>query len=351
MKILFAAGGTMGSVTPLLAVTPELQQRGHNILFVGTTFGPEQAVIEKAGLSFIAIPSTKLRRYMTWRHLLVPFEFAFALSKSLQVLRAEKPDVIVSAGSFVAVPLIWVARLRGIPVLLHQQDVVPTLSNVLCARGARQITTVFEESVKDFARYQSAERSVTWIGNPVRDLSVTTDTIRPLLDPQIPTVFIVGGGTGATGLNALVSERLCDIANVIHMTGKNKTGPAMQHARYHAFEFLVDEYMECLALADVVVSRAGIGSITELAACGKATVLVPMPHSHQEQNAALVARHKAALVLKQADLTPDSFAGTLQNLIADEAARQALSDAMRRLLPTNANAAFIDSIESYDNNQ
>lgn len=346
MKILLAGGGTMGSVAPLLAVAPELQKKDHTVVCVGTVGGPEKAVIEEQGLQFFGVHAAKLRRYLTWRHIFVPFEFVQSLLEARRILRAEQPDVIVSAGGFVAVPIIFVGRWLGIPSVIHQQDIVPTLSNVITARCTRSISTAFQQSLADFQKYQSATRTVSWIGNPVRDLHPTTKTIQPLLDAAFPTIFIMGGGTGAAGINALVSEKLCDVANVIHLTGKDKATPHINHPRYHRFEFLTAEYAECLELATLVVSRAGIGSLTELAYLGKPTVLIPMPDSHQEANAAAAFKIGGARVVAQSTLTPESFADLVQELLRDTAQQQGLAKRLHEdLFPPAANQQFIELIE------
>ncbi len=336
----------MGSVAPLLAVVPELQKRGQTVVFVGTVGGPEKEVVEAMGIQFFALRAAKLRRYFTARHLLVPFEFVFSLWQALRVLKAEKPDVIVSAGGFIAVPVILVGRLLGIPSVIHQQDVRPTLSNVVCARWAKVITTTFEESVSHFEKFASARCTVEWIGNPVRDLSVTTQTIEKNLDASVPTVLLMGGGTGATGINELVDQSLCDIANVIHVTGKGKRSEVVNHPRYHAYEFLNAELFEALALATVVVSRCGLSSLTELAALRKPAIFIPMPDSHQNDNAALIQKYNAGIVLPQSSLTPASLTSQVKILLDDADFCEAIGSHLHQLMKLHANKKFVELIES-----
>ncbi len=346
MKVVFAGGGTMGSVAPLLAVVPELQKRGHEVVFVGTVGGPEKEVVDSMEIEFFALRAAKVRRYLTWRHLFVPFELVGSLLSAHRILRDTKPDVIVSAGGFVAVPVILMGRVLKIPSVIHQQDVRPTLSNVVCARWAKVITTTFEESVSHFEKFASARCTVEWIGNPVRDLTVTTNAIAPLLDSSVSTVLVMGGGTGATGINELVDEALCEIANVIHVTGKGKRSDVINHPRYHAFEFLQAELFEALALATVVVSRCGLSSLTELAALRKPTIFIPMPDSHQNDNAALIEKYTAGIVLAQAELSSELLNEQIETLLTDADFQKRLGDNAHQLVRPGANKKFVELIES-----
>jgi UDP-N-acetylglucosamine--N-acetylmuramyl-(pentapeptide) pyrophosphoryl-undecaprenol N-acetylglucosamine transferase len=339
MMILFSGGGTLGSVSPLLAVADRLRADGHQLAFVGTAGGPERAVVEAAGISFSSLTAPKLRRYFSFRHLLIPFELGFGLCQAARLLRRLKPAVIVSAGGFVSVPLVWVGRWRRIPAVVHQQDLEPGLANRLMAKAAARITVAFEESRAGFARF--AEK-VVWTGNPVRSLTPTTTTLS--IDSAFPTVFVTGGGTGAQAINALVTPALCERANVIHLTGRGRAVHDFTHPRYLAREFLGAEMAEAFAKADLVVARAGLGTISELAALGKAAMIIPMPDSHQQRNADLLARHQAAVVVDQATLTPENFTAQVLALLADRGRRAALGQAIHALAQPDAGERFVQAI-------
>lgn len=339
MKIVLTGGGTLGSVSPLLAVVPELKARGHELYFIGTQSGPEETVVEKAGVEFFHITAPKLRRYFSLRHVLMPFEMIIGVLQSFLLLMQWQPKVIVSAGSFVSVPVVLAGSFMGIPCVIHQQDLQQGLAIRIMRKYARKITVVFEETTKYFPKSR-----VEWIGNPVRDLTPTTNTIA--VDASVPTVMIFGGGTGAAAINDLVSDRLCAFANVIHVTGVGKSVSAVKHARYYAFEFLNEEMKEALAKADVVVARAGLGTISELAVLGKPAIIIPMPKSHQELNADLLKRNSAAVVLAQKELTPESFAQSVEALIGDKQKQAALSKAISALVKPNAHQKFVEILES-----
>lgn len=322
--IFLTGGGTLGSVTTLLAIAPFLQKRGYALHWVGTVDGPERALVEAAGIPFTGIMAPKLRRYITWRHVLIPFELVKGCMQAFTLLLAEHPAAIVTAGGFVSVPVVWMGWIRKIPSLVHQQDVQFGLANFLMTPCASAFTVTFEQSVKHFPRGKT-----TWTGNPVRDLKPTTHAFA--LDHSVPTVLVFGGGTGAQALNALVTEQLCTFANVIHVTGKGKSAASIVHPRYHAYEFLGEEMKEALSVADLVVCRAGLGTITELAALKKPAIVIPLPGTHQEQNGAVLKQRNAACVIEQKNLTPESLTETIQMMLVDRKTRDALSKQIGKL--------------------
>lgn len=335
--VLLVGGGTMGSVSPLLAVVPELRERGYTVEFIGTSTGPERAVIEGKGIPFTPIVSWKFRRYLTWRHVLMPFEAVAANWQSFWYLLRYRPAVIVSTGGFVATPVIWMGYILGIPSVVHQQDIRPGLANVLVRFVATTFTVAFEESLKHFPK-----KNTQWIGNPVRDLTPSTSVFE--LDSHVPTVFVVGGGTGARDLNALITQELCMVANVIHGTGgRTEAMQRIDHPRYHAQDFFDKEYAEALHVADVVVSRAGLGSITELAVLGKKSILIPLPGTHQEENAKFLESVGAARFIDQRTTSAQELQDAILELYTSG---EHYTHAIRGVFPANANTTFVDTIES-----
>lgn len=339
-RILLTGGGTLGSVTPLLAIVPELQRKGFEVLFVGTPKGPERVVVEQQGIEFIPLSAPRLRRFFSISNLWAPFHLLWAMVRAAKIVAGTQPKVIVSAGSFVSVPLVWVGYAIGVKVYIHQQDVQPGLANRLMKRCAHMITVSFEDSLKDFPK---SER-ITWIGNPVRDLVPTTHTFQ--LDKSVPTVLIFGGGTGAQAINTVVSVELCDFANVIHITGTGKTAKAIDHPRYHRYELLLEEMKEALHASSVVVGRAGLSTISELAALGKSSIIIPIPRTHQEKNAELLERRQAAVVLKQAGLSPQQFTQAIRSLLQDTQKQAQLRTNISALCVPDARRKMIEVILS-----
>jgi len=326
MKILFTGGGTAGSVTPLLAVAAQLQE--HDLFFIGTTAGVERKLVPDS-MHYLAIASGKLRRYWSWKNLVDPFIIAYAWFESLYLMAKYQPDVIVTAGSFVSVPVVWAGWMCNVKVIVHQQDLQVGLATKLMAWCA---------SVKTKA-FQDIPFQAQWIGNPVRDLIPTTSTLNPT-PSTLPTLLIFGGGTGAQAINDLVSPALTEFANVIHITGSNKpsaSSVSLQNSqRYQSFELLTENFTEALQLADLVVCRAGLGTISELAELGKPAIIIPMPQTHQELNAQFLAKHQAAVVLDQTQLTPETFMAAIKALLGDKAHCEQLAKNIHQLMKPQA---------------
>jgi len=319
--VVFAGGGTIGPVTPLLAVAAELRREHSDwrLMWIGTRTGPERELVEKANITFRAVASGKLRRYFSGRNFLAPFMVAAGLVQAWVLFGKVKPSAVVSAGGFVAAPVIWAAWLRRVPVHIHQQDIRPTLTNVITAPFAASASVAFEKSLADFHKLKPV-----LTGNPVRPavLSGSRDKAREIfgLEQGVPTVLAVGGGTGAAGLNILVTGSLpvlTEHCQVIHVTGRGKKTTAADSKRYHQHEMLVEEFPHALAAADLVVTRAGIGSLSELAALGKASVMVPMPRSHQVENARYFADRSAGLFLSEAETFSKQFGDLVVGLLSD----------------------------------
>jgi len=389
-KIILSGGGTGGSVTPLLAVARELLTEGANLIesvslaeganlteglneekhdseknnwdfvFVGTKKGPEKKLVEEFNclgqkIKFIAIPAGKFRRYFSGQNFIDIFRIFYAFFVSLRLLKKEKPNLFFSAGGFVSVPLAWAAYFLRIPIIIHQQDVRAGLANRLMAPLARLITVTFEKSLQDYGA-----RAV-WTGNPSRqapkDPSVFLGIKRKFnLDPKKSLLVITGGGTGSRFINNLTYEsihKLSEVTQVVHLTGLRKDLEDTKKlldlpADYQAFEFIANEdAFLLLGAADLVVSRCGLATLTELCELKKPAILIPMPDSHQEENAAVFENAEAAVVLNQADLNAENFTQTIINLLQTENQRQKLSNNIARLMKKEATtviASFIKEI-------
>ncbi len=342
MKILCVGGGTLGSVTPLLALVEELRARhaGWQFEWWGTYDGPEGELVRASGVPFRSVSAGKLRRYADMRIVADTVKVAGGLAQALwRFGLGRRPDVVLTAGSYVAVPVAYAAAAYGVPVFIHQQDVRIGLANRLMAPVAKQATVTFERSKEYF-------RTAVLTGNPVRRAFLSPpDTAQARLafglDPAAPTVTVIGGGTGAAALNEL-ARHLPDLVpsvQVLHIAGRGKTVPPAG-GRYRQLEFTTDS-VGALAAADVVVTRAGMGVLTELAALKKPCIVVPIRESHQEENASAVREADAGVVLPETGLTALKLAGTVSELMNDATRRIGLGERLARLLHTEAAAGRI----------
>lgn len=346
LKILLVGGGTMGPVSPLLAVAKHIYEQNPetDFYFVGTRSGPEKKVVTQQGLKFSAIFAGKLRRYLSIQTLIAPFATFLGFVQSLVIILKFKPDVVFGAGGFVQVPVMYAAWVLQVPVIIHQQDVDLTLSNSLCAPIATKITVTFEHSTRDFSQgiglFSEANNKVLWTGNPVRfnldTLPTKADALKffKLLE-DLPVILVVGGSSGAEGLNKLVAQALSKItkfAQVVHSVGKvvAKSSP-----NYYPHQY-INRMDMAYAVADIVISRAGLSSISELSVLHKPAIIIPMPKTHQESNAAMLWSKKAALVFDQDGTEVDEFVQGIRNLLVDGNLQKSLTSNLAEIMPTGA---------------
>lgn len=341
MKVLFSGGGTLGPVTPLLAIWDVIleDQPEASAVWVGTKKGPERRLVEEQGILFFSIPSGKLRRYLSPMNIIDIGKIIGGFFVSLKLLLSEKPNVCISAGGFTSVPVHFAAWLLGIPTWIHQQDAVPGLSNRVMAPLAKTVTTALKSSVNDFSA-----KKTTWLGNPIRNdvLQGSEEEAKQLfhLDPNLPVVFVTGGGTGSQRVNQLVVEAVQHLdghAQVIHLTGRDRPQELVTRAEkhfsyYQVHQFFSDEMKHAYAAADVVISRGGFGTISEIAALGKPSILIPKP-GHQDMNVKYLAKHNAALVLDERTGDGNLLARMIRELLENEVNRKQLGGAIRELLP------------------
>lgn len=338
----------MGPVTPLIAVYQTLKSREAQAEFCwfGTPNGPEKPVILAHSIPFYAISVAKFPRYPSKQWLTWPFDLYRAYSEAKKYLKNERPSIVIGAGGFTAFPVSLAARSLKIPVFLHQLDVHPSLTNKLIAPFASRITTSFSYKKSPFF----TKASIHTIATPVRDMgeemSKEVAATYFALDATRPTVLIIGGGTGAQAINDAFLQKkdtwFKDM-QVIHVAGKGKK------ADDSSYEFLDAESMlAAYTLADVVVTRAGMGSLSEIVSLQKPSVIVPIPSSQQEANAQVFADADAAIVLHQQD---EGFASLLHAcvlaLIQQPKDAKMLTDQYSKVMKADHGEAFVQQLETF----
>lgn len=354
MKVLFSGGGTLGPVTPLLAMWDAIHSAHGDAtaLWVGTKKGPERALVEDAGILFYEIPTSKMRRYFSPLNILDVFKMVVAFFSAVRLLLSERPDVCISAGGYTSVPVHWAAWWLGIPTWIHQQDVVVGLSNKLMRGIAKQITTALQASTTQFS-----SKKTVWLGNPIRTdiLSGSKDSAvkRFGLDSSLPVVFVTGGGTGSLKVNQLVVEavqHLKGFAQVIHLTGKERPQELVQRAEkhfpyYHVYQFFTEEMKDAYAVADIVISRGGFGTITEIAALKKPALLIPKP-GHQEANVTYLAKADAVIVVDEETSDGNFLAKKIRLLLENREERSSLGNRIHTLLPPADRARIVEIFDT-----
>ncbi len=352
LRVVLAGGSTAGPIVPLLAVSEAILEQDPKAEFIviDAAGSVGELLAKQQSLQFIRIRTGKLRRYFSLRTIIAPLLVIFGFIQSLYLLKKHRVSHVIGAGGFVQVPLMWAAWLLRLQRHIHQQDIVPTLANTLCAPIASSISVTFPSSLWDFASDSglfkgAAEHKITLTGNPCRKDILQASKLEAQkffhLEKSWPTVYILGGGSGAAGINKLVYQALPELTRtvqVIHSTGRGKHHSNINQERYHGFEYINRPEL-ALAAADVVIARAGIGTITELSNLGKASIIIPMPNTHQEVNAQLLYEQQAAIVLDQNETTPDHLVSVVRRLLFDFPAQEQLRQNIKQIMPHNAASA------------
>lgn len=350
MKVLLVGGGTGGPTAPLLAVKEEISKlkSGVKFFFIGTSSHIDNILVD-ASMPFYKITAGKWRRYWSLKNFTDFFLTFFGFLKSLYLIKKIKPNVIFSAGSYASVPVAYAAYLLRKKIIIHQQDYYPSLSNRLIAPVADKITVSLEKSTRDFSansglfRNRPAASKVILTGNPVRPQITRGDrkTAKKIfnLNENFPSLLILGGGSGSLALNNIIGQTLNDLSNffqIIHVTGKKNVSHKNNIQNYHPYQFLKSEMPHALAVADIVISRAGFSTISELAACRKVSIIIPLPNSHQIYNAQLLLMHRAAIVLNEKKLSPQLILDVCRKLMFQRDFQEMLKKNISQIMPSNS---------------
>jgi len=338
MKIVFTGGGSGGHIYPIIALARQLKKdytQGLEMTFLGPV-GRYRNELEKEGIVIKTIMAGKLRRYFSVLTLLDILKFPIGLIQSFWYLFVLMPNVVFSKGGYGAVPVVFVSWLYRIPVLSHESDLIPGLANRIGAFFSKRMAISFQATEKYFPKKKTA-----LVGNPIRlelvQLCLSSDPENKErakkvfnINSQKPVVFILGGSQGAEKINQLVLSvlpSLLDKYEVIHQTGEKNYQSIKGYLKempqnYHVFSFFDEDQMATAYLvSDLIISRAGAGSIFEIAACAKPSILIPIPKSssgHQRKNAFAYAQAGATSVLEQNNLTPNMFLNEISEILGNQ---------------------------------
>jgi len=348
-KIVLTGGGTLGHVTPHLALIPKLLEAGYEIHYIGTEKGMEAPKIRAVkGVTYHAVKSGKLRRYFSWQNFTDPFRVIAGAFQSAALMGKIRPDVCFSKGGFVAVPVVFGAWVHGIPVLCHESDLTPGLANKLCKPFAKKIATTFPECAK--ALGEKAEMT----GTPLRPELFSGSRAKGLsllkFDGSKPVLMMMGGSSGAQAVNKALREALPQLTatfDVAHICGKGNIDASLEGTPgYTQVEFLDAELPDALACADLVLSRAGSNALCEFQALCKPLLLVPYPkgasRGDQILNAQSLEKRGLCRVLMQEDMTADTLAKALMQTWED---RDKLVDAVKKAPPADGTKRVLEMIE------
>jgi UDP-N-acetylglucosamine--N-acetylmuramyl-(pentapeptide) pyrophosphoryl-undecaprenol N-acetylglucosamine transferase len=338
-RVMILAGGTGGHVYPALAVARELLAEGHEVVWMGTRAGLEARVVPAAGIPMEWLSVAGIRG-KGWRSkLAAPFMLARACRQALAILRRVRPHVVLGMGGFVSGPGGLMARVLGLPLVLHEQNRVPGTTNRWLARWANIVLEAFPGSFP-------AGVGARCTGNPLRREIAALRREARTRPNNPPNVLVVGGSLGAKALNETVPEALAAAGlpvRVLHQTGAAMRAETEVRYAKHGIDARVESFVENMAeayaWADLAVCRAGAMTVSELAAAGLPAILIPFPHAiddHQTQNARYLADAGAAVLLPQTELTAERLAAEIAALIGHPERRQAMAERMAALAKPEA---------------
>lgn len=346
-NVLIMAGGTGGHVFPALACAREFQARGYTVHWLGTPRGIENDLVPMAGIELHRINASGLRGKGKLSLLKAPFMLLKSIWQARAIVRQLRPVCVVGFGGYVTGPGGVAAKLAGVPVIVHEQNAVAGTANRLLVPLAARVCEAFPDTFT-----LSDSRRTT--GNPVRT-ELFLETPRQALAGRKARLLILGGSLGAEPLNKLLPEALSQVApdlrpEVFHQAGKNHDEVTAERYRAAGVEAQVQPFIKDMAQAygwaDLVVCRAGALTISELAAAGLPSMLVPLPHAiddHQTRNADYLAREGAAFLMPQRTTGAADLAARLTEVLMQPQRLADMATAARRLAKPDATRNVVDT--------
>ncbi|UKM66227.1 undecaprenyldiphospho-muramoylpentapeptide beta-N-acetylglucosaminyltransferase [Flavobacteriaceae bacterium GSB9] len=355
-KIILSGGGTGGHIYPAIAIANELKSRypDAEFLFVGAKDRMEMEKVPRAGYKIEGLWISGIQRKLTLKNLSFPFKVISSLLKARKIVKTFKPDVAIGTGGFASGPLLQVAASNGVPTLIQEQNSYPGITNKLLAKKAKKICVAYDNLERFFPKEKTVKT-----GNPVRQglLNVEAKTVEAKdffgLKHGMHTLLVIGGSLGSRRINELIEKELdfFDTQNVqiIWQCGKlyYQRFKIYNHTKdVQVFEFLNNMDL-AYAAADLVISRAGASSVSELCIVGKPVIFIPSPNvaeDHQTKNAMAIVEKNAAMIIKEEDLEAD-FENKFSQLVASTGKQKELGENIKKLALVNATKEIANEVE------
>ena len=356
LKFILSGGGTGGHIYPAIAIANELKSRfpDAEFLFVGAQDKMEMQKVPQAGYAIKGLWIAGLQRRLTFDNALFPIKLVSSLLKSRAIIRKFKPDVVIGTGGFASGPLLQAAAMAGIPTVIQEQNSYPGITNKLLAKKARKICVAYDNLESFFPK-----EKMILTGNPIRQDLIAIDSKREEairyfnLDANKKTLLVLGGSLGARRINQLIANEIAAFSDqniqVIWQCGKLYFEDYKHFSENKNIQVLsfIDRMDLVYAAADVVISRAGASSVSELCVVGKPVIFIPSPNvseDHQTKNAQAILDKKGGLMIKESELDK-KFSTVFNDLISNENLQKELSENIKKLAKVNATKEIVDEIE------
>jgi UDP-N-acetylglucosamine--N-acetylmuramyl-(pentapeptide) pyrophosphoryl-undecaprenol N-acetylglucosamine transferase len=355
LKFILSGGGTGGHIYPAIAIANELKAQFPTceILFVGAKDKMEMQKVPQAGFKIIGLWIAGLQRKLTLQNVMFPIKVLSSLRKSRQIIKSFQPDVVIGTGGFASGPLLKAASLMGIPTVIQEQNSFPGITNKWLSKKASTICVAYENLETFFPK-----NKIKFTGNPVRQdlISIGDKKLDAItyfnLDANKKTLLVLGGSLGARRINQLIAKELGFIMaqniQIIWQCGKlyfEEYSRYNEQKNVHVVSF-IDRMDLVYAAADVIISRSGASSVSELCLVGKPVIFIPSPNvaeDHQTKNAKAIVEKKGAILLKETKLD-EHFETVFSTLLSNEKQQKELSENIKKMAKPMATNAIVKEI-------
>ena len=357
INILISGGGTGGHIYPAISIANELKQRFTHakFLFVGANDKMEMEKVPEGGYEITGLWISGIQRNLTIKNLLFPLKLLVSLFKSRKIIKQFKPDVAIGTGGFASGPTIIMANMCKIPTLIQEQNSYPGITNKLLSRKSKIICVAYDGLNRFFPK-----EKIVKTGNPVRSSLLSIHTKDKILDgnklyhlkQKTTTILVLGGSLGARKINQLIEQNIVFFkeqkVQLIWQCGKlyfdeYKKYNDLENIHVHSF---INKMDLAYAAANIIISRSGASSVSELCIVGKPTIFIPSPNvaeDHQTKNARSIAEKHGAILLKESEL--ETFPIVFETLLKDEGKQESLSQNIKELALPNATNKIINQVE------
>lgn len=362
LKFIISGGGTGGHIYPAIAIADELKSRYSDaeILFVGANNRMEMTKVPQAGYTIEGLWISGIQRKITLDNLSFPLKVVSSMYKAHKILRKISPDVVIGTGGYASGPMLKVAQMKGIPTVIQEQNSYAGITNKWLANSASKICVAYQGMERFFPK-----REVIKTGNPIREDLLDIDSFKQEAlayynwEETSQKLLVLGGSLGASAINKLIEKNLPLFESlqieVLWQCGK------LYYEHYKKYDNaktirvvpFIEKMNYAYALADVIISRAGASSVSELCVVGKPVIFIPSPNvaeDHQTKNARAIEKDKAAILLKESELD-ERFETVFSQLINDKLRQQELSKNIKQKALPKATSAIVDEIEKLIKNK
>ncbi|MCJ7656316.1 MAG: undecaprenyldiphospho-muramoylpentapeptide beta-N-acetylglucosaminyltransferase [Candidatus Atribacteria bacterium] len=363
LKVIISGGGTGGHIYPGISIAYEIKDRDikNDILFVGTERGMESKLVPREGFKIVKIKARGIQRKICFENLTALVIFLVSLFQSYKIIKKYKPDIVIGTGGYVSGSVVLIAAKLGIPTFVHEQNVIPGITNKFLSRITRATFLSFNQSKE----YFSDKVKLIFTGNPIRFKNIKPGTDREYkkfnLDSSKKTILVLGGSKGAAAINRavlggidLIKEDIKNNWQILLISGQDDYDNMMEMVGEGHKIFSVEPYLhdieKAYSLADLVICRAGATTLAEIGAYGLPAILIPYPyatHDHQGINAKIFEKEGAAILILEKDLSAEKLSQVLLNLLKNKNKLEMMAKKSRELSVVNSAKKIVDYISDY----